>query len=339
MAKAFGPLLVIAFLGTVSTPALGQDRCSDILKNGAFDSVDISSRSEYQEIIVSRFLASTYEASKRSDSGINGKSIGEMVIGGAYSNREFEQKKAMLKQSYDRTLTQTEEWNLASRTGNDKIVEGWGKCVDSRSGLFAHFETNPGDGSNVTLVLSVKGAMGKNEVFLASDTAIPSGVQILSRSKYDQCLKKGAKIEASAPCLIDLQAPASQSIKIIISSPEGDAEAYLGKRLRWKPSRKPFTQIIDYTLPPNQSSQQSGLIQIPAEDVVAGFTLAPGSIEFTGPTRYYGSGDGWCRSFRSNPSATSIAWTMDVRSTDNMSTSCRVVLQADVVKGEFVPDE
>lgn len=339
MIKMFRWGLAGAVLTTVAAPALAQDRCGDILKNGVFDTLDTSSRSEYQEIIISRFLASTYEGSKRSDSGINGKSIGEMVMGGAYSRSEFDQKKSMIKQSYDRTLTQIEEWNLATRTANGAIISAWEKCVDGRSGLFARFETQPGDGRNVTLVLTVSGAMGINDVILASDTTIPSEAQVLSQNQYNKCLKAGAKITHSAPCRIALQMPASKPLKMIISAVAGDAEAYLGKRLRWKQSRKPFTHVIDYTLGPNQFSGQSGLIQFPAADIEAGFTFATGSVEFTGPTRYYGSGDGYCRNFKTKPSATSIAWTLDVYSTDNMSTACRVVLQAALEKGEFVPDE
>lgn len=322
-----------------ATPASAQDSCGDILKNGAFDSVDMSSRSEYQEIITSRFLSSTYEGSRRTDSGIGGKSIGEMVMGNAYTKNEYDQKKAMLRQSYDRTLTQTEEWSLATRTANPSIVTAWEKCMNTPSGLLARFETRPGDGRNATLVLSFRSAVGVTSATVAGDTTLPKGVQFVSQNQFNRCLKDGAIITDSAQCRVALTVEASQPVSIIISTQRGDAEAYMGKRLRWNYTRKPFRETRDRTVTPNRSSTEAGIITIPVEDLNAGFSFSPGSIEISGPHRIYGSGDARCINLRNTPRATEIAYSYLITSTDNMSTSCKLIVTAALEKGEFVPDE
>lgn len=339
MSKIIRWSLAASFFAVSATPAFAQDSCGDILKSGAFDSVDMSSRSEYQEIIISRFLSSTYEGSRRTDSGIGGKSIGEMVMGNAYTKNEYDQKKALLRQSYDRTLTQTEEWSLATRTANSRIVGAWESCMNTSSGLLARFETRPGDGRNATLVLSFKPAVGVTSATIAGDTTLPAGVQVVSQNQFNRCLKDGAVITASAPCRVALTVQASQPVSMVISTQQGDAEAYMGKRLRWNYTRKPFRETRDRTLAPNQSSTESGVIAIPLEEVNAGFSFSPGSIEISGPHRYYGSGDGRCTNLRQTPRATEIQYNYLIISTDNMSTSCRLIVTAAIEKGEFVPDE
>jgi len=331
--------LAASFLAVSATPAFAQDSCGDILKNGAFDSVDIASRSEYQEIIISRFLSSTYEGSKRTDSGIGGKSIGEMVMGSAYTKNEYDQKKATLRQSYDRTLTQTEEWSVATRTANPGIVKAWESCMNTSSGLLARFETRPGDGRNATLVLSFKPSNGVTAATIAGDTTLPAGVTFVSQNQFNRCLKNGAVITASAQCRVALIVQASQPVSIVISARQGDAEAYMGKRLRWNYTRKPFQETRERTLIPNQSSIEAGVISVPSEDVNAGFSFSPGSIQISGPHRYYGSGDGRCMNLSSTPTATQIEYNYLIISTDNMSTSCKLIVTAAIEKGEFVPDE
>ncbi|MEP9359768.1 hypothetical protein [Sphingomonas sp. KR3-1] len=320
-------------------PAYAQDQCKDILESGVFNSVDTSSRSEYQEIIISRFLSSTYEGSKRSGSGIGVKSLGELVMGSGYTENEYNQKKAMLRQSYARTLTRTEEWSLATRTADKDIVAAWQGCMGGKSGLFARFETQPGDGQNVTLVLTVNGAMGLNQVELSADTTIPATAQILSQSQYAKCLSKGAVITATAPCRVALQLPAATPLKLIVSTPQGDAEAYIGKRLRWNFEKKPFRVTREQTLKPNSTSWESGVVTLADADVAAGFTLTPGSIQIIGPDQYYGSGDGRCDHFTQTPGATEIGYRYRIYSTDNASTSCRLTIIATMEKGAFVVDE
>jgi hypothetical protein len=332
--------MLATFVATFgATAANAQDQCGDVLRNGAFDSVDIASRSEYQEIIVSRFLSSNYASSRRSDSGIGGKSIGEMVMGNAYTESEYEQKKNVLRQSYSRTLTQTEEWSLATRTANPDIVRAWEACMGNRSGLIARFETQPGDGANLTLILTVNGAMGVNQVTVAGDTTIPADTQILSQVQYDRCLRNGAIITATAPCRVALRSPSNSPLKVIVSTAQGDAEAYVGKRLRWVTSRRPFRSTINYTQSPNSSSWQSGLVTMSDDDVEAGYSFVPGSLRVTGPTQTYGSGDGRCNQYTQTVTSTDITYRYWVRATDNTSTICRLIFVADMEKGEFVADE
>jgi hypothetical protein len=331
---------LVGLLGTLwAGPAHAQDGCSDILKSGVFDTVDMGSRSEYQEIIISRFLASDYASSRKSGSGIGGKSIGEMVMGNAYTEAQYNQKKSQLQQSYTKTLTQIEEWNLATRTANPAIVGAWEKCMDGRNGLLARFETQPGDGRNITLVLSVKGAMGTNQVKISENTRIPSFASLASNAQYKQCLKKGAVIRATAPCRVALIVPSASPLKLIISTRQGDSEAYIGKRMRWSFVQKPFSFESTAHVEANESRWEAAAAKVSAADVAEGYTLNSKSIAVTGPVMSYGSGDGRCHHYTHVPVATQIDYRYLLQATDNMDTGCKIMISATLEKGGFVIDE
>ena len=331
--------LAAAVLASAATGAVAQDQCRDVLKNGAFNSVDIWSRSEYREIITSRFLQSTYESSLRSDSGVGGKSIGELVMGvSAYSAQEYNQRKASIRLSYDYSLTRLDEWSLATRTADPGIVAAWSDCMGAKSPLTAHFETQPGDGANVTLVVSMRAVAGVTMATVSGDTFLPPEARALNQAQFDRCLGDGAVITASVPCRVALHVPADQTLKVIVSSPQGDAEANLGRRLRYVTSSRPFHEESGLLVRHNNTLWRSATISIPAADVTAGWTFRPGSIQRLGPQRTAGSGDGWCRDYSQTVTATSLSYRIRVRATDNMDTRCRVTFDAVLEKSEFVPD-
>jgi hypothetical protein len=76
-----------------SSTAYAQDQCSDVLRNGTFQTANYRDNSYFQQIIYSRFVRSTYESSKTDRAGGFNIPVGEIVLGANYSRGDYDQKK------------------------------------------------------------------------------------------------------------------------------------------------------------------------------------------------------------------------------------------------------
>lgn len=331
--------IVVGLVAAVyAFPASAQDKCGDILQDGAFNTLDWQSRTEYREIVLQRFLSSTYEESKRSRSGIGLQAIGEMIMGSAYTEAQFDQRKKNLAQSYDHLRTSVDDWSHAIRTGNPDIIKAWESCMLNQNGLLARFETQPGNGSAVTLVLRYNGAYNVDKATITYDTVIPEGAKVLSPSQFQNCLAKGAQI-ASGECRVDMQLSASKPIGMTISTDRGDRTPRLGRRLRWDLSEKSFTETKTGWNTSGGIIYEAGEVKLSSEDITSGYKILPHKITPVGPLLKTGKTDGWCKDLELTPTSTSVIYKYRISRTDNRHTQCDLIITVGIEKSEFVPDE
>jgi hypothetical protein len=207
--------------------AAGSDQCRDILKEGVFQHRNYRENAFFQQIIYSRFLSSTYQQSK-SDKGFGfGVPIGEMLIGGDYSEQAFDEKKADIQRTYSNSTTTLREVDVALTTGDEQVVSAWSNCMRDKGGLSLRFEAvTP---TQIFATLEWFAAHGIPETVLNEGLALPPGAKI---DGGHECLRKGKRLVASNPCQATITLPnATIPWAATINSRNGSARAYLPPRI------------------------------------------------------------------------------------------------------------
>lgn len=210
--------------------------CSDVLKSGTFQTSQYRQNDYFQQIIISRFLSSSYQSSKSDTTGGFGIPLGEAVMGTAnYSQSDYDQKKSQLQSSYSNSVSSSRELDVAVASGDPTIVNAWRDCMKGAGGPSLRFDIQ--SPTEAFLKLEFFSAPG-TETSLTTDINFPSGFEIVSGA---ECLKSGRKIKAGAACEVALKAPSASATAIVSANTEhGSPRAYLPARMRWVREVKPY---------------------------------------------------------------------------------------------------
>lgn len=237
-------LIALSILaGSVSLPAIAQDRCGDVLANGTFQNSRYRENSYFQQIIWSRFLSSTFQESKTNRNLGFGVPVGEIVLNGDYNEETFRQKKADIRKELSNTLTSANEIDVALVSGDPVIANAWADCMKARGG-YVSLRFEPVSATQAFAKLSwVAGPAGTQtgvaSTTLDEDVTLPTGATFASGSS---CFRSGRVLSSVSPCVATINlSNASQDLAISVNTPHGSAQAYLPPRLTLIRETKPYS--------------------------------------------------------------------------------------------------
>lgn len=341
-------------------PAFGQG-CADVLKSGIFQTGQYRENSYFQQIIVSRFLRSSYQSAKNDKAAGFGVPLGEAVMGRAdFSESDYNQKKSQLQSSFSNTITAARELDVAVASGDPTIVNAWRDCMKGAGGPALRFDIQ--SPTEAFLKMEFFSAPG-TETSLTTDINLPSGFEALSGG---ECLKAGRKLKAGTSCEVALKAPSATATAIIAANTEhGSPRAYLPARMQWVREVKPFRFAADCNLGMDPTPEErtrcadrlwvrahqqtitpAYTVSLTDKQIDEGWSFDPASA--TAPVsyihRYSPSGMSWCNKDNTNntASATTFTYTYEAlaRTSGHDKASvlvCTVNPSINMVRERYVP--
>jgi hypothetical protein len=334
--------LLFAFVSVlVSTgqgaPAQADDRCSDVLKGGAFQRTDYRQRDYFQQIILARFVSASYADSRTNKDLGFGVPIGELVMGGNYNEAEFEQRKAEIRRSLNVSTIASHELDVALTSGDPTIVEAWRDCMSKKSGLSIRFE--PFSSTQVTATIEWFAPPGLPTQRLSADFKVPQGITILSNGG---CFKKDTIFKDRVPCVVLLQLPdARTTLGIALMTEAGAASAFLPPRLKQITDRKPYPFSDNKrrvaTAGYAGSKRPSIDIEVTQQDRRNGWRLDTASVR-TDIVVDNAVDNGVCRDpvWRADSYRAHFEYTW-LNNNDHQAQQCALLPSADLVRDRWVP--
>ncbi|MFS2215756.1 hypothetical protein ACCD08_14740 [Telluria sp. Tellsp104] len=230
-------LVVVGFLLSSANAVAQQDRCASVLQEGIFQTANYRSNDYFKQIIYSRFLRSSYQSSK-TDKGLGfGVPVGEIIMGGNYSEAEYNQKKAQLQSEYLNTITQTREIDVALSSGDTEVLKSWTTCMKNGSGgpTLTLAVLSP---TEVQITVGFLSAPGSS-MQLSESVAVPEGAEIVSGKN---CLKNRTVIQAGASCIASVKLPSATTTwsPAVQTKKNGSAAAYLPARIELISEVRPY---------------------------------------------------------------------------------------------------
>jgi len=229
---------VCAFIGCLahSIAAQQDDRCRDVLRNGVFATMKYEEKNYFQQVVWSRFLSSSYESSKTDKSLGFTVPLGEIVMGGNYTEGQFKAKQRQIQNENFQRIEANNEIDTFHTFGDPTIVREWGKCMSERGGLSLTFVKN--SPTEVTAVLQWHAVGGVTETQLNQNINLPNGA-VFTNGSRPLCFETGVPLRASVPCVITITLPnAVQTLQWGITTTNGAARAYLPPRIELRREKK-----------------------------------------------------------------------------------------------------
>ena len=309
--------------------ALAQSgSCSDILRSGVFDSYVSKHTDVYHEIVISRFLSSSFDDSKNVNLGVSGKSLGELVMGSGYSQSDFTKKQSSMRNEYTRDITHDQEWQLAVSTGDHEIISAWQGCMNNRKGLYARFESQPLSPREAILIIEFFGNPS-DTTKLSQDVYLPDGFKAPMKSQVKKCLSRGAKLTSDVACQVNVHfSSAATSGSVVVQAPNGSANAYVAPRLVWKRVEKPFSARIDMGAKPNDSATIPFSFAVDPALINDGFTLKIDSVGSQFGVSFGGGHGGNCSGLQLRPTVFGVSGTYQANASSAVTLGCALVVTA-----------
>lgn len=222
-----------AFAATVfacafSTSAMAQaSQCSDVLKDGVFQTQHYRDQQYFQQIIWSRFMRSDYKTAKEDKSFGFGVPVGEIILGGNFSESEFEAKKSSMSKEYFDQVTATREIDVALSSADPDLLRVWGDCMkNQKGGLTIRFDPVTAREVFVSVEYFLQGT--RSSVKLPKAIQLPEGVEV----KNGGCFKKNARFKAGKACQATLTLDtATRAVLISMNADEASATGFLPARV------------------------------------------------------------------------------------------------------------
>jgi hypothetical protein len=237
MKNALEKLCIIPLTVLVAGPAFAQDRCADILRDGTIQLGNYSENSYVRQILIRRFLNSSFETSKTDMSASATVPVGEIIMGGKYSSSDYNRKKRLLQSYFSSDMTETREIDVAISSGDETIVGAWSECMKKHNQpLLVRIEQQGAKRAEVTIEYAGGGGSGSTR--LLRDVKLPTGITIESGGEH---FRRGARFVARTPRKIVLRmSNAITPVSVNVSTNAGDAVAYLPPRLKFSRLNRPL---------------------------------------------------------------------------------------------------
>lgn len=328
-----GPIMLVALF---TTPVTAQDRCADILRNGTIKLENYSENSYVRQVIIRRFLSSSYESSKTDMSASATVPVGEIIMGGKYARSDYDRKKRSLQNYFSSDMTQAREIDVAISSGDETIVGAWQDCMRNRNqALLVHIEQQGAKRAEVTIEFAGGGGMSGTK--LRTAVRLPPGVTVESGGGY---FRRGARFEARTPRKIILtMADALTPVSVNVDTNAGNAVAYLPPRLKFSRLTRPLA------IEPLRTTKKRETFDAVRTYTLYGLSNNPNNINLTAES--FGGGaeaQGWffdtstpftprlltrksyyCEKLRHNVQPSSATYSYRLRTGDrNATTKCEV---------------
>lgn len=259
--------------------ASSQDLCSSVLKDGTFQTQQYRDNSYFQQIIWSRFLKSTFQTAKTDREGGFGIPIGEIVLGGNFSESDYNAKKESIRQEYFNQVTSSREIDVALSSGDEVIVGAWLECMrDSAGGLTVRFD--PATSQEVFIIVQYFPQGTRHQVRLPQNVAIPAGVEVLDGQN---CFRRGTRFRAGNACRARVRIDrAERPVLFTVNADEASAQAFLPARVTLSRQSKPF----DPARLPNLNTtafraayRPANTVVLTAEEIADGWRFDPATVQ------------------------------------------------------------
>ncbi len=254
--------------------ASGQDRCGDVLANGTFKWAKVKDNSYFQQIVWSRFLRSTYQSSKTDKDAGFGVPIGEIVLGGNYTEEQYKAKKDQIEEEYFNQINSSREIDVAMSSGDEEVLKAWSQCMSNRGGLALSLEVVSPTKAFLTIQYYPQGT--RNSDKLDSNIKMPEGVQVTDGAKY---LRKGALIVAGNPRTAVLTFPdASTTAEFVVNGKESSDKVWLPARLKRMRQTKSYNFGDEHRLYGYWHKQVGKIdttVKITSKEIEDGWTFDP----------------------------------------------------------------
>lgn len=272
--------LVALIIIASSTLCEAQDKCSDVLKNGTFQTASYRSREYVSQIILARFASASFEEAKNDKTLGFGVPVGEVVFNGDFTESQFKRKQEELRRTFSYSAIRNHELDVALASGDSTIVKAWRDCMVDRTGLSIRFI--PYNSTQIVLSVEFFAPAGVAQTKLTDGFELNPGGRNDSKGTIgnpdrifvqagSKCIEKGTVIKDKIPCTIVLQLPnAERTLTVALISTHGSATAYLAPRLKRVTERKPFEFTAQQLNTLRHASQGGGDVpsKVPRLDVV-----------------------------------------------------------------------
>lgn len=221
-------LAATLFASAFSTSAMAQaSQCSDVLKDGIFQTQRFRDEQYFQQIIWSRFMRSDYKTAKEDKAFGFGVPVGEIILGGNFSESEFEAKKASMSKEYFDQVTATREIDVALSSADPDLLRVWGDCMkNQKGGLTIRFDPVTAREVFVSVEYFLQGT--RNSVRLPKAVELPQGVTV----KNGDCFKRNARFKAGKACQATLELDtATRHVLISMNADEASTTGFLPARV------------------------------------------------------------------------------------------------------------
>ncbi|MEG3791247.1 hypothetical protein V1318_14045 [Lysobacter sp. CCNWLW3] len=273
MHRLLRAIISIAFLAIMTAPAAAQDLCNDVLKDGPYAYQQYKDDSYFNQIVWSRFLKSTYHSSRTDTAGGFGVPVGEVVLGGNYSEEQYKAKKAQIQSEYFNEITSTREIDIALMSGDESILSAWTACMKNRGGgLSVRFE--PVSAVDVFMHIEYFNQGINNETRIAKNVSL--GEDVLATDQ-EGCLKKGYKLINGKSCIVRLKLKSALTrIIVTVESKHSTARAWLPARIQLERLTKPYEfsqadRLYDWAR--KRTSNHAKYIELTPAQVAYGWTF------------------------------------------------------------------
>lgn len=231
------PLLLFAGI-VFALPGLAQDKCSDVLVDGPFAYQNYKDDSYFNQIVWSRFLRTTYESSKTDRDAGFGVPIGEIVLGGNYTQAQYDAKKKEIQKEYFKEINASREVSVALMSGDEEVLDAWTNCMRTRGGgISVRFE--PLTPIDVFMHVEYYNVGIVNEVKLLKDVVLSSDVTVTAGA---DCLRKKKKYVNGKPCVAQLRLKSPLNyLPVVVDADNSVATAWLPRRLELLRVTEPYT--------------------------------------------------------------------------------------------------
>lgn len=222
-----------------SGSAMAQSQCSDVLKDGVFQTSNYRERNYFNQIIWSRFMKSTFETASSDTSLGFGVPVGEIVLGGKFTRAEYDAKKASISNEYFNKISSSNELDIALTSGDPIILEKWSDCMQKQGGgLTIRFDPISSRQAFVNLQYYPQGT--RNRVRLSRNVVLPQGVSLVDGGK---CFRRGTRIVAGNVCRARIEIDQAQRpVPLVVNANEASAQAFLPARVVLATQRRPLEQ-------------------------------------------------------------------------------------------------
>jgi hypothetical protein len=326
-------------LSATVTYAQGVD-CSAVLRDGVFQQSRYRENNYFQQIVYSRFLESTYQISKEDRSAGFGVPVGEIVLGGDYSEAEFNEKKLQIEREYFSQITRTRDIDVALSSGDPEVIGAWRACVTKAGGgLTMRFDAAAP--SEIFGYIEYLPQGVQNRARLTSNVTIDAGFKVIDT---EGCLRRGKTIVAGNACRFRLAADDQKKpLLAVVNTNVASAQAFLPARIIRVRDIKPYPVSGSDQLNTTAfrtTKNPTNTINLAEQEIKDGWRFDPATAR-ANLYRIYGGGMNGCNNSWSKPGAFTFSYGFTIwghsRGNDrNWSMQCAMDVGILVIRDRWV---
>jgi len=278
----FSALAFLAF--AVSSPAQAQDQCRDVLRDGVYKYETYKNDSYFNQIVYSRFLRSDYRSAREDRSGGFNVPVGEILIGGNFSESEYNERQSQIDRTYFSQINASREIDVALMSGDDAVLGAWTSCMTQNGGGLA-VRFDPVSPTKVFMIIEYFNQGTRNSDRLRNNVVLPPNVRITAGRG---CLRTGggSVYVNGKQCIAQLELPSAlTTMPVVVNARNSVATAWLPARIQLTRQTNPYPFTSAHRLykwaHKTDHFPLKGEVALSAEEIAAGWMFIPDTASVT----------------------------------------------------------